>query len=124
MASKKFQFKTPAEPTVVASGETYTPHEVKDGKTALAAVLHMTLAHTADVFHGILDAVSDHYKISKDEMMDVVLNHPSYKAITMSPALNDLGYFQPAVDASSAPPKQKKKFIVKKTPATAEPSSE
>lgn len=102
----------------MASGEAYVPHEVKDGKAALSAVLHMTLAHTADVFHGILDAVSDHYKISKDEMMDVVMNHPAYKGVTLSPVLNDLGYFPetPAVkppESDPEPKSTKKKFVVK-----------
>lgn len=98
---------------IMASGEMYQRHEVKDGKTALATVLHMTLAHTADVFHAVLDAVSDHYKISKDEMMDVVLQHPSYTGVVLSPVIVDLGYFAPPGAEMKSPQKPKKKFVVK-----------
>jgi len=115
MSAKKFQFKkAEAEGTVLASGEAYAPHDVKDGKTALAAVLHLTLNHTADVFHGIVDAISEHYKIPKDEMMDVVMAHPAYTAITLSPMLADLGYFAQPKAESKPEPKPKKKFVVKK----------
>ncbi len=117
MATKKFQFKkTEEQPTVLASGEAYQPHEVKDGKTAMAAALHLTLAHTAEVFHGIVDAISEHYKIPKDEMMDVVMAHPAYTGITVSPVLTDLGYFAPAPAPEA--PKPKKKFVVKKAVAS------
>jgi hypothetical protein len=123
MASKKFQFKKAEEqPTVLASGETYQPHEVKDGKAALAAVLHLMMAHTADVFHGIVDAISDHYKIPKDEMMEVVMAHPAYTEIIANPVLTDLGYFAqaPAPAPTTESPKPKKKFVVKKAAVAAE----
>jgi hypothetical protein len=122
MASKKFQFKkTEEQPAVLASGETYQPHEVKDGKAALAVVLHLTLAHTADVFHGIVNAISEHYKIPKDEMMDVVMAHPAYTGVIQNPVLTDLGYFASAPEA----PKPKKKFVVKKAAAApAEPPTQ
>ncbi len=111
MASAKNIRIQHVETTMMASGETYSKHDVKDGRSALAAVLHMTLAHTADVFHAVLDAVSDHYKISKDEMMDVVLKHPAYTEVTLSPTLNDLGYFPP--ESKEVESKPKKKFVVK-----------
>lgn len=111
-SAKNIQFQHSDAP-MMASGEIYPRHDVKDGKTALAAVLHMTLAHTADVFHAVLDAVSDHYKISKDEMMDVVLQHPSYTGVVLSPVLTDLGYFASPGGETKPPQKPKKKFVVK-----------
>ena len=120
---KKFAFK--AKPTTLVSGATYEPVEVKDGKAAVHALLAMTLAHTAEVFHGILDAVADQYKIDKEQMMDVVLAHPAYTSIRTSEILNSLGYFDrpattpPAPEAPVAAPAAapKKKFKVKKPAA-------
>jgi hypothetical protein len=105
---RKFAFK--AAPVETTEGS-YQPLQVKDGPTAIHALLAITLAHTADVFEGIVDAIHDHYKIDKEEMMRVVVAHPAYTSIQTSKILNDLGYF------SAAKPEPKKKFIVKKPTA-------
>lgn len=112
------EFKT--EPvTRVGESEPYRPLAVKDGKTAMHAALSIILNHTAEVFHGVVDAISDHYKISKDEMMDVILSHPAYTSITTNPVINDLGYMQPEPEAK---PKSKKKFVIKNPPNAEAPA--
>ena len=99
-APKKFVFK--AKPAMM-NGEPYVATPVNDKKDALKAVLSIVMAHTADVFHGIVDAISDHYKIDKDEMMDVIMSHPAYNSIICSPVLNDLGYLSKPDEPAPAP---------------------
>ncbi len=110
------------EEATLVSGEEFKAVPVKDGASAMHAVLAMTLKHTADVFHAVLDAVADHYKISKDEMMDVVLAHPAYKGAVLDPVISDLGFLRQAdapvaAPAADAPKPKAKKFVVKKPAA-------
>ena len=77
---------------------------VKDPKTAMKAVLSIVFQHTADVFELIVDAVSEHYKIDKTEMMDVILKNPAYINKETNVIL-DMGHL---------PEKPKKKFKVVK----------
>jgi hypothetical protein len=116
MASLTFK----SEPvTCVGETEPYKPIEVKDGKTAMHAVMSIFMNHSAEVFNGIVDAISDHYKISKDEMMDVILSHPAYTQIAVNPILNDLFYLRP--EAVKPEPKPKKRYVVKKAAPAAMP---
>ena len=115
------------EETTLVNGEEFKAVPVKDGTSAMHAVLAMTLKHTADVFHAVLDAVADHYKISKDEMMDVVLAHPAYKGVVLDPVISDLGFLRQADAPVSAPPAEApkpkaKKFVVKKALSGAAPA--
>ena len=114
---KKFQFvKKPA----TVNGEPYVPTPVKDKKDAMNALLCVVLNHTAEVFHGIVDAISDHYKIDKDEMMDIVTGHPAYTSIVLSPVLNDLGYLsKPEESVAPKPKKSTTKKVVSKAPEPA-----
>ena len=130
MASSKPKFAFKRETATLASGEEFKPAPVADGKTAMHALLSLTLKHTADVLHGVLDAVSEHYKIPKDEIMDVVLQHPAYKEITLDPVLSDLGFLRTAepVAEAAAPPQEKpkapkKKFTVIKKVVTPPPEA-
>ncbi len=122
MASITFK----SEPvTCVGETEPYRPIEVKDGKTAMHAVMSIFMNHSAEVFHGVVDAISDHYKIPKDEMMDVILSHPAYTQIGVNPILNDLYYLRPEAvkpESEEKPepaPKPKKRYVVKKAVAPA-----
>jgi hypothetical protein len=89
------------------------PQPVKDPRTALQAVLSMTLAHTAEVFEAFTTAISEHYGIDRDEMMGVIQEHPAWTGIQLHPVLKDLGYL-PA--EPPAPKPKKKKFIIKPSP--------
>ena len=79
---------------------------VKDSKTAMKAVLGIVFQHTADVFELIVDAVSEHYKIDKAEMMDVILKNPAYINKETN-VIIDMGHLP-------EPKPKKKRFIVKK----------
>ena len=124
---RKFAFKSAKK---TAGGADFEPEEVKDGRGALQAVLNITLNHTAEVLIAMVTAISDHYKIPKEEMMDVVQAHPAYKSIILNPVLNDLGYCHPTEATAAAPaelegkpePKPKKKFIVRRMTPPNEPA--
>lgn len=123
-STSKPKFKR--ETATLVSGEEFKPASVTDGKTAIHALLAITLKHTADVLHGVLDAVSEHYKIPKDEIMDVVLQHPAYKGIVLDPIISDLGFLRteeqaPKPEPPKANPPTKKKFTVIKKVATPPP---
>ena len=65
---------------------------VKDAETAMAAVMHMVLKHTADVLRGLLGAVADHYGLDENEVINVAAEHPRVKMLVVEPALHELGY--------------------------------
>ena len=130
MATKKFTIRRSPAPEGAP--------KVKGPSSALAAVLTMTFAHTAEVFEVFATAVSEHYGIDREEMFGVIRAHPSWEAIQLHPALKDLGYLPsdaPAAEPPSEAPvpaaaepapaaaapaaslsPKKKTFIIKKTP--------
>ena len=118
MPAKKFIIKRTEPMRVEEEVFPFTP--VKDGPTAMHAVLAILLEHTSDVFHAVVEAISDHYKIDKEEMMDAVLNHPVYKKQKDNFVFIDMGYL-PNKDTTPPPPekpveetvKPKKKFKIK-----------
>ena len=65
----KFVLKKPVDELVA---------EPKDPQAAMKEVLSLVFQHTAEVFELIVGAVSEHYKIDKAEMMDVILKNPAY----------------------------------------------
>lgn len=119
MPPKKFVIKRTEPMRVEEEVFPFTP--VKDGPTAMHAVLSILLQHTSDVFHAVVEAVSDHYKIDKEEMMDAVLSHPAYKKQKDNVVFIDMGYL-PKKDELTEPPIEEpvkpKKFKVKRLPAT------
>jgi hypothetical protein len=131
MSAPKLKFQSRQ---VELGGVVYNPVKVTDGASALSALLAITMNHTAEVFHSVLDGISEHYKIDKAEMMEVIMAHPSYKNIQTPTIINDLCYFDPAVvavataAATSAPaptaPAKPKAFKIRKAkPMEEEPSS-
>lgn len=87
----------------MATGDAYVPIPIKDGKAAMTACLHMILKHTADVFEGIVDIVSEKYGIDKEEMMTVVMDHPRFKDMSANPIVEDLGYIMDTREATAVP---------------------
>jgi len=135
MSAPKLKFQSRQ---VETDGVIYNPVKVTDGASALSALLAITMNHTAEVFHGVLDGITEHYNIDKAEMMEVIKAHPSYKNIQTPAIINDLCYFEPAVvaaattadavtvspaHAATAHPKPKAFKIRKAKPMEEEPSS-
>lgn len=129
VAVKRFAFKKKG---TFANGDPVMPEDVAPVKApvdATKAVLAIVLNHTAEVFHGVVDAICEHYSLSKEEVMGVVVAHPKFTEVIAHPVLNDMGFLtKEEVSAPlSAPPPPKKPFkIVKKVKApsgAAEPSA-
>ena len=113
MPPKKFIIKRTEPMRVEEEVFPFTP--VKDGPTAMNAVLSILLQHTSEVFHAVVEAVSDHYKIDKEEMMDAVLKHPAYKKQKDNHVFIDMGYLPNNISAEEPvkEPVKPKKFKVK-----------
>ncbi len=103
----------------MTNGETYTPVPITDGKTAMRACLHMILKHTADMFEGLVDVVAEKYKLDKEEMMNVIIDHPRFKEMSVDPVMLDLGYILDPAGAAGAAEPPKKIRIMKIKPKTA-----
>jgi hypothetical protein len=106
--------------TTIVSGKPdgYVQIPVSGATEGTIAALHIVLKHTADVFHGVVDAIAEHYGLNKDEMMDVIAKHPKYTGIVQNPVLEDLGYLHTNASSVKRVYKNKKKT----TPVTeAEP---
>lgn len=130
-ASKKFQFKPKA---VVKEGVEIVTTPITNAHTGMEAVMNIVLAHTADVFRAVVDAVAEHYSLDKEEMMEVITRHPKFVEVTTHPVLSDAGAFSKVpvtkepIDelteataamtiaaAASAAPVSKKRFVIRKT---------
>jgi hypothetical protein len=88
MATKKFVFKS--KPTDAVGNPMKQIAAVKGPNTAMSAVINILTNHVAEVFHAIVDGISEKYAIDKEEMMAVILNHPAYVEITGNPVINDI----------------------------------
>jgi hypothetical protein len=64
--------------------------DVKDPKSAMAAVMQMTLKHTADVLTAAVCAIAEKYGIDEEDMMEVVRSHPRFTEMTVEPMIHDL----------------------------------
>jgi hypothetical protein len=85
-----------------------THDEPRDSSAAMKEVLSLVFQHTAEVFELIVGAVSEHYKIDKAEMMDVILKNPAYINKPSSVIVEVAGDESKPI---------KKKFSIKKLPS-------
>ncbi len=95
---------------------------IKDPKSALGAVMYMTLKHTADVLMASLDIIAEKYGIDKEEMMDVVRGDPRFTEMTTDPLLYDLLLKEApevAAAAAAATPAPVTKVVKKRAPKKA-----
>ena len=92
----------------------YVSVPVSNQSDAMIATLQIVLSHTADVFQGVVDAVAEHYKLDKEEMMAVIRKHPKFMGVIQNPVLQDLGYLYQ--EKAAVEPAVKAKFIPKKKP--------
>ena len=113
------------------TGEEYTPVEIKNPSLAMNACLHLFMSHSVDFFAIMLDIIADKYGLSKDEMVETVIQDPRIKNMSVNPIIHSLGYFEQEdlekifakmnVKAEDEPPPQppaKKIITVKKIKRT------
>ena len=88
---------------VVHNGKPYKKRPIKGPTDALNATLHIILAHTAEVFNATVSAISETYKLDKEEMFEAIRTHPAYTSIQVHPAVKDLGYLLEKTEEAPAP---------------------
>ena len=106
------------------TGEEYTPVEIKNPSLAMNACLHLFMSHSVDFFAIMLDIIADKYGLSKDEMVETVIQDPRIKNMSVNPIIHSLGYFEQEdlekifakmnVKAEEEPPPPPKKIITVK----------
>ena len=106
------------------TGEEYTPVEIKNPSLAMNACLHLFMSHSVDFFAIMLDIIADKYGLSKDEMVETVIQDPRIKNMSVNPVIHSLGYFEQEdlekifakmnVKAEEEPPPPPKKIITVK----------
>jgi len=92
---------TPGAEGVIKNERPYKKRAIKGPKDAMLATLDIVLAHTADVFHAVVEAISEKYGLDKEEMFEAIRTHPAYCSIEMHPSVRDLDY-QLAEEAPAA----------------------
>ena len=81
-------------PYTMADGEEYVPREIKTKEDAYTASLHLIYSHVATFHRTIVSIIANKYKISEDEILNVVVNHPAFKDMQINPLIHSLGYFK------------------------------
>jgi hypothetical protein len=115
-STKSFAFKKKAK---LANGTSVPALKPVEGpKEAMKAVMAITLNHTAEVLMAVVEAIADTYTLDKEEMMAAIVEHPAYKAVTLDPVLNDMGFLTETAHPTTVP--KKKRFVIKKTAAAVE----
>jgi hypothetical protein len=126
-------FPSSHEQNVETKMDAYIATKVKDPKSAMAAVMNMTLRHTADVLSTFMMIIAEKYEIDLDEMMETVRTDERFTGLPVDLRLHELtrGAGEPsevplvnplAVAAPAAPPAAavKKRGPKKLTEMTAE----
>jgi hypothetical protein len=68
--------------------DAYLATKVHDPKSALAAVMNLTLKHTADVLTMFVDIIAEKYGIDAEEMMDAVSADERFTGLVVDPLLH------------------------------------
>ena len=95
--SKKMQ-STPSpsycsEPVFIEKdGQTipYIPIEIKNGRDAYAASLHMLFNHFAQFHISVVDIISDKYNIPVEEIMNTIKTDDRYTNMSVCPNIHEL----------------------------------
>jgi hypothetical protein len=83
-------FPSSHEQRVETKMDAYIATKVKDPKSAMAAVMNMTLRHTADVLSTFMTIIADKYEIDMDEMMEVVQTDERFTGLPVDLRLHEL----------------------------------
>jgi hypothetical protein len=68
----------------------YIPIEIKNGRDAYAASLHMLLNHFAQFHIAIVDIISDKYNIPVEEIMNTIKSDDRYINMSVCPSIHEL----------------------------------
>lgn len=68
----------------------YIPIEIKNGRDAYAASLHMLLNHFAQFHIAIVDIISDKYHIPVEEIMNTIKSDDRYINMSVCPNIHEL----------------------------------
>ena len=68
----------------------YIPIEIKNGRDAYAASLHMLLNHFAQFHIAIVDIISDKYQIPVEEIMNTIKSDDRYVNMSVCPNIHEL----------------------------------
>ena len=68
----------------------YIPIEIKNGRDAYAASLHMLINHFAQFHIAIVDIISDKYHIPVEEIMNTIKSDDRYTNMSVCPNIHEL----------------------------------
>ena len=91
--SNKMQSSYCLEPVYIEKDgqiKPYIPIEIKNGRDAYAASLHMLLNHFAQFHIAIVDIISDKYKIPVEEIMNTIKSDDRYINMSVCPNIHEL----------------------------------
>ena len=71
----------------------YANRNMTSPKQAFRAVVDVLNAHSADMFHVIIQVISNKYGHSFDDMLETITNSPEYAALYSDPVIQSLSYF-------------------------------
>ena len=91
----------------------YTSERIRaDHRVAFTAAMEVLFSHTADVFECIVDIIAEKYELDVGDMMQTILEHPSYQNMNVHPVIKSLGYFAEATPVAPVESTTKKKIKI------------
>ena len=92
----------------------YIPIEIKNGRDAYAASLHMIFNHFAQFHISIVDIISDKYNIPVEEIMNTIKTDDRYTNMSVCPNIHELSKATSSVDVPVETVVDCKKKVIKK----------
>ena len=92
----------------------YIPIEIKNGRDAYAASLHMLFNHFAQFHISVVDIISDKYNIPVEEIMNTIKTDDRYTNMSVCPNIHELSKATSSVDVPVETVVDFKKKVIKK----------
>ena len=105
------------EPVYIEKGgqiKPYIPIEIKNGRDAYAASLHMLFNHFAQFHISVVDIISDKYHIPVEEIMNTIKTDDRYTNMSVCPNIHELSKATSSVDVPVETVVDFKKKVIKK----------
>ena len=80
----------------------YIPIEIKNGRDAYAASLHMIFNHFAQFHISVVDIISDKYHIPVEEIMNTIKTDDRYTNMSVCPNIHELSKASSSLPSSVA----------------------